>query len=565
MIKKKINLLRKKFKINKIDGYIVPKNDEFFGEYSSHDRLKIISNFDGSAGFAIILKNKNFLFVDGRYTIQAKKQSGKNFRIVEIHKFLPYKIINNLKLGFDPNLFTERQLKIYFKNTSTLIPLSKNLIDQINKKRNTKNKPFFSINKKIAGETYASKIKKVLKKIISNKADYLFISAPENVAWLLNIRGHDNPNSPIPNSRLLVSKKNEIYLFADKYKVFEIAKEFKFKKFKIIDLNDFEKVIKKIRAGKFIIDPLTCSIKNQRIIQARFEIISKNDPCYLLKSLKNQIEVKNMINAHVEDGVALTKFIYWIKKVNKKKITEIDAEKKLEKFRKMNKNYLFPSFNTIAGTGSNGAIVHYRATKNSNKVIKKKDIFLCDSGGQYKFGTTDVTRTICFAKQPKSIKNNFTKVLKGHIAVATTDINKYSIGKQIDVKARKYLKKDGLDYAHGTGHGVGFFLNVHEGPQSISKYNSVKLEEGMVISNEPGYYKKGFYGIRIENLVFIKKNKKKLNFENLTLAPIEKDLINFDLLNKKERNYLFDYHLNVYAKISKFLDIKERKWLAGLI
>ena len=176
-----------------------------------------------------------------------------------------------------------------------------------------------------------------------------------------------------------------------------------------------------------------------------------------------------------------------------------------------------------------------------------------------------MTRTLCFSKQPRSIKDIFTKVLKGHIAVATTDINKYSKGKQIDVKARKYLKKDGLDYAHGTGHGVGFFLNVHEGPQSISKYNSVKLEEGMVISNEPGYYKKGFYGIRIENLVFIKKDKKKLNFENLTLAPIEKDLINFDLLNKKERNYLFDYHLNVYSKISKFLDIKERKWLAGLI
>ena len=565
MIKKRINLLRKKFKSNKIDGYIVPKNDEFFGEYSSHDRLKIISNFDGSAGFAIILKDKNFLFVDGRYTIQAKKQSGKNFRIVEIHKFLPYKIINNLKLGFDPNLFTERQLKFYFKNTSILVPLSKNLVDQINKKRNIKNKPFFSINKKITGESYASKINKVLKKIISYKADYLFISAPENVAWLLNIRGHDNPNSPIPNSRILISKKNEIYLFADKYKVFKIAKKIKFKKFKIIDLNDFEKVIKKIRAGKFIIDSLTCSIKNQSIIQSRFQINYKSDPSYFLKSLKNQIELKNMINAHIEDGVALTKFIYWIKKVNKKKITEIDAEKKLEKFRKMNKNYLFPSFNTIAGTGSNGAIVNYRATKNSNKVIKKKDIFLCDSGGQYKFGTTDVTRTLCFAKHPNSIKDIFTKVLKGHIAVATTDINKYSKGKQIDVKARKYLKKDGLDYAHGTGHGVGFFLNVHEGPQSISKYNSVKLEYGMLIINETGYYKKGFYGIRIENLVFIKKDKKKLNFENLTLAPIEKDLINFDLLSKKEKNYLFDYHLNVYTKISKFLDIKERKWLAGLI
>ena len=565
MIKKRINLFRKKFKINKIDGYIVPKNDEFFGEYSSHDRLKSISNFDGSAGFAIILKDKNFLFVDGRYTIQARKQSGKNFRIVEIHKFLPHKIINNLKLGFDPNLFTERQLKIYFKNTSTLVPLSKNLVDQINKKRNIKNKPFFSMNQKIVGESHISKINKIIKKIVSYKADYIFISAPENVAWLLNIRGHDNPNSPIPNSRLLISKKKEIFLFADKYKVSKIAKEKRFKKFKIIDLNNFEKVIKKIRAGKIIIDSLTCSIKNQSIIQSRFEIISKNDPCYLLKSLKNQIELKNMINAHVEDGVALTKFIYWIKKINKKKITEIDAEKKLEKFRKMNKNYLFPSFNTIAGTGSNGAIVHYRATKNSNRIIKKKDIFLCDSGGQYKFGTTDVTRTICFSKQPETIKNNFTKVLKGHIAVATTDINKYSKGKQIDIKARKYLKKDGLDYAHGTGHGVGFFLNVHEGPQSISKYNSIKLEEGMVISNEPGYYKKGFYGIRIENLVFIKKDKKKLNFENLTLAPIEKDLINFDLLSKKEKNYLFDYHLNVYTKLSKFLDIKERKWLAGLI
>jgi len=565
MIKKRINLFRKKFKINKIDGYIVPKNDEFFGEYSSHDRLESISNFDGSAGFAIILKDKNFLFVDGRYTIQARKQSGKNFRIVEIHKFLPHKIINNLKLGFDPNLFTERQLKIYFKNTSTLVPLSKNLVDQINKKRNIKNKPFFSMNKKIVGESHISKINKIIKKIVSYKADYIFISAPENVAWLLNIRGHDNPNSPIPNSRLLISKKKEIFLFADKYKVSKIAKEKRFKKFKIIDLNNFEKVIKKIRAGKIIIDSLTCSIKNQSIIQSRFEIISKNDPCYLLKSLKNKIELKNMINAHVEDGVALTKFIYWIKKINKKKITEIDAEKKLEKFRKMNKNYLFPSFNTIAGTGSNGAIVHYRATKNSNRIIKKKDIFLCDSGGQYKFGTTDVTRTICFSKQPETIKNNFTKVLKGHIAVATTDINKYSKGKQIDIKARKYLKKDGLDYAHGTGHGVGFFLNVHEGPQSISKYNSIKLEEGMVISNEPGYYKKGFYGIRIENLVFIKKDKKKLNFENLTLAPIEKDLINFDLLSKKEKNYLFDYHLNVYTKISKYLDIKERKWLAGLI
>ena len=284
-----------------------------------------------------------------------------------------------------------------------------------------------------------------------------------------------------------------------------------------------------------------------------------------MKSIKNKSEIKHMIASHVEDGLALTKFIFWIKNENTKKITEIDAQKKLEHFRKLSKNYLFPSFNTIAGTGSNGAIVHYRASKKSSKIIKKNDIFLCDSGGQYKFGTTDVTRTMCFSKQPIAIKNIYTKVLKGHIAMFNTNLNKYNRGKQIDSIARQFLKKDGLDYAHGTGHGVGFFLNVHEGPQSISKYNNVKLKKGMIISNEPGYYKKNHFGIRIENLIYIKENKKKLNFENLTLAPIEKDLINFSLLTKNEKDYLFRYHLNIYTKYSKFLNLKERNWLASLI
>jgi Xaa-Pro aminopeptidase len=263
--------------------------------------------------------------------------------------------------------------------------------------------------------------------------------------------------------------------------------------------------------------------------------------------------------------VALTKFIYWIKKVNKKKITEFDAQKKLEKFRKNNSNYLYPSFNTIAGSGENGAIIHYRASKNNTKYIKKKDIFLCDSGGQYKYGTTDVTRTISFSKQRLRIKNIFTKVLKGHIAVAETDLKKKQCGKLIDIEARKYLKSIGLNYNHGTGHGVGFFLNVHEGPQSISKFNSVKINEGMILSNEPGFYQKGKFGIRIENLVYAKKTRGKLFFENLTLAPIEKDLINYDLLNFKEKNYLFKYHLEVYSKLSNYLNKSEKKWLASLI
>ena len=253
------------------------------------------------------------------------------------------------------------------------------------------------------------------------------------------------------------------------------------------------------------------------------------------------------------------------KNINKKSITEVDAQNKLEKFRKLNKDYLFPSFNTIAGSGSNGAIVHYRAKTKTTKKINKKDLLLIDSGGQYNYGTTDVTRTICFDKQKKSIKNAYTNVLKGHIAVALTNLSKDNNGKKIDIRARKFLKKEGLDYAHGTGHGVGFFLNVHEGPQSISKYNTIEIEEGMILSNEPGYYKKDYFGIRIENLIYVKKLKNKLFFENFTLAPIEKDLINYELLNVIEKDYLFKYHLNIYAEYSNLLNKNERKWLASLI
>ena len=565
MIKKRIRQLRKKFNQFNIDGYIVPKNDEFFSEYAAIDRLKIISNFNGSAGLAIILKKNNYLFVDGRYTIQAQQQSGKQFKIIEIHKFLPHSLIKNLTLGFDPNLLTKRQLYGYFGKFLELKQINNNLIDEIYKKRNLRAKKFFSLSSKVTGKSFKSKINKIRNILKLNKTDYLFVSAPENVAWVLNIRGSDNPNSPIPNCRLIIGKNKELFLITQKEKVSKIIKDRKLSKKQIINPEKFEHLIKKLKGKKFIIDPLSCSVFNENIIKSKFKISNKDDPCYKLKSIKNSSEINHMINAHIEDGVALTKFIYWIKNVNKKKITEIDSQNKLKKLRKLNKNYLFPSFNTIAGTGSNGAIVHYRASKKSNKTIKKNDIFLCDSGGQYKFGTTDVTRTICFSKQKNSIKDKFTKVLKGHIAVATSNLKKFNTGKKVDVKARQFLKKDGLDYAHGTGHGVGFFSNVHEGPQSITKINTVKLEEGMIVSNEPGYYKKGHYGIRIENLVYIKKINSKLYFENLTLAPIEKDLINFSLLTNKEKNYLFEYHLNVYSKISKFLNNNERKWLASLI
>ena len=564
MIKNKIKILKEKFKKFNIDGYIVPKNDEYFSEYAKNDRLKNISNFSGSAGIAVILKKKNYLFVDGRYTIQAEQESAKNFDIIEIHKKLPHTIIKNTNLGFDPNLFTSKNLKNNFLNNN-LIPISNNLIDEIVKFKEKKTKPFYSLKKNIVGESHHSKILKITNFLKKNKADYLFTSAPENVAWLLNIRGYDNPNSPIPNARLIIDKEKKLFLITKKNNAKEIINQKKINKNQVIDIKDFPNLIDKLKGKSFVIDNKSCSVFYENMIKSKFKILDKDDPIYKLKSIKNSYEINHTIETHKKDGLALTRFIYWIKNINKNSITEVQAQNKLEKFRKLNKDYLFPSFNTIAGSGSNGAIVHYRAKMKTTKKINKKDLLLVDSGGQYSYGTTDVTRTICFHSQKKSIKNAYTNVLKGHIAVALTNLNKDNTGKKIDVRARKFLKKEGLDYAHGTGHGVGFFLNVHEGPQSISKYNTIKIQEGMILSNEPGYYKKDHFGIRIENLVYVKKLKDKLFFRNFTLAPIEKDLINYQLLNKIEKDYLFKYHLNIYVEYSSLLNKKERKWLASLI
>ena len=563
--------LKKYLNFYNLDGYIVPKNDAYFSEYSSPDRLKIVSNFSGSAGFAIILKKKNFLFVDGRYTIQAKIESGKRFKIIEIPKKYPKDVLVGFKkkliLGFDPQLFTNFSISKTFGNHFKLLPISNNLIDKIVSKKDIRKNinPFYNLEENITGEKTETKINKIIKYMSSKSIDNIFISAPENVAWLLNLRGGDNPNSPIPNCKLILTRQKKMYFFSCPKKIYKIKKHNFYKKLKFSKYQDFDKIIGNLNGNSFCLDRTTCSIANENIIRSFFKIKSVVDPCYQFKSIKNQIEIKNMINAHIEDGVALTKFIYWIKKINKKKITEYEAQNKLERFRKNNKNYLYPSFNTIAGSGSNAAIVHYRSTKKKTKLINKNDIFLCDSGGQYKYGTTDVTRTLCFSKPKINIKNIFTKVLKGHIAVACTNINVNRTGKSIDVRARKFLKKANLDYAHGTGHGVGFFLNVHEGPQAISKFNEVKISEGMILSNEPGYYKKGKFGIRIENLLYVKKFGYRLLFENLTLAPIDNDLINFKQLSKEEKKYLFKYNMQVYSKISPFLNKNERKWLASTI
>ena len=562
---KKIKILKNKFKKYNIDGYVVPKNDDYFTEYSKINRLKFISNFSGSAGIAVILKKKNYLFTDGRYTIQSQIESGKDFKVIDYQKIINCSIFKNQTLGIDPKLFTCNQIERFFKKNNKIKFIRKNLIDEIKVQKINDNFPFFTLDKRIVGEDYRSKINKISKYLKKNKSDYLFVSAPENVAWILNIRGKDSPNSPIPNSRLIISKTKKIYLVCKIQKTYNLIKKKIMKVNNIINVDDFQNKIHKLKGNNFIIDDKTCSIYFENIIKSKFNISKREDPTYSLKAIKNKIEIKNMKNAHIIDGVALTKFIYWIKNIRKKKINEFQAQRKLESFRKLNKNYLYPSFDTIAGAGKNGAIVHYRAKTKGSKIINKKDIFLCDSGGQYKYGTTDVTRTICFTKPKQFIKDIFTKVLKGHIAVANTNLNKENTGKKIDIKARKFLKRSNLDYSHGTGHGVGFFLNVHEGPQSISKFNNVKIKEGMILSNEPGYYKKNNFGIRIENLIFVKKKRNNLYFENLTVAPIDNDLINYKLLTSTEKNYLFKYHVEVYSRLSKYLNFNERKWLASFI
>ena len=563
-ISKKIKMIKdiKNFiKSNKLDGYLISKNDTYFTEYSNINNLAKVTNFSGSAGFSLILKNVNYLFVDGRYTLQAKKQSGKNFKILEIPHIWPKDLPNleNLKIGFDPKLFTEKTLEKYFEGKVNLIPR------QFNFKNNIKNKSkkIFILNNSITGESSNSKIKKIKNYLIKNKIDYLYCSAGENVNWLLNIRGKDLPNSPLVNCKLIISKEGKLYLFICKNKISNFVKK-KLKNVTICKENTLFEVTNIFKKGVFCIDENTCSIFEKKIITSKFKIMSNIDPIYDLKSVKNKIEINNTLKSHIEDGVALTRFLYWYK-FNKLKKTEIKIEKKLESLRKKSKNYLYPSFDTITGSGPNGSIIHYRSNKQTNRKIKKNDILLIDSGGQYKWGTTDVTRTTCCNKVSIDIKNNFTRVLKGHIAVYLCDLSKKNNGHLIDKLARKSLQNVGLDYSHGTGHGVGFFLNVHEGPQAISKFNKVKLKEGMILSNEPGYYLKNKYGIRIENLIYIKKIKNKLFFRNLTYAPIDLDLVNFKLLSNKEKNYLFEYHLNVYSRISEYLTRKEKKWLLSLI
>ena len=556
----KVDKLKKIFKKEKIEGYIIPKNDEFFNEYipDHNNRLNYITKFSGSYGLALILKKKNYLFVDGRYTLQANNQSGKSFKIITIPDKMPSDFLKEKKIsiGFDPNLFTKKSLEIFFgKSKCELKPLDYNLIDEIWKRKIKKNKSkFFMLPDTSVSEKYQTKINKISNYLKRKNSDYLFITASENNAWLMNIRGRDTKYAPIPYSYILIDKNKKIKFFCDLKKL-SLSLRRCLKKIEFLDIKFCAKILSKIKKKKFIIDKNSCSYFFENIIEKNNKILNLHDPIFFFKAIKGKKEIENVKKAHIYDGVALTKFLFWLKRnFYKNNITEINASQKLFKFRKKNKKFKFLSFPTISGTGPNGAIIHYKATKETNRKLKKGDIYLVDSGGQYEFGTTDVTRTISLKNTNKRIKDIFTRVLKGHIAVASFKLKKNTTGSVIDDSARKYLKQIGLNYAHGTGHGVGYFLNVHEGPHAISKKNKINLQEGMIVSNEPGYYEKNKFGIRIENLIYVKKDGKKNSFENLTMVPIEKDLIILKNLNKNEREWLNDYHKTVFKNLKKSMN-----------
>ena len=567
----KINQLRNFLNKQNCDAYLIPKNDEYFGEYvpKNKDRLKFISGFTGSTGLALILKNKSYLFVDGRYTLQAKKEIYKDFKICEIPKIKPHYILKNLNkeitLGFDPKLFTSNTLKNIISNSLVKIkPINNNLIDAVWKnKTKVNNNKFYILEEKYHGENYLNKISKINKFLKLKDIHYLLTTAVENISWLLNIRGSDASSSPLTNGKILFNKNGKIIFFTNINKITPQIKKSFGKKVIFIKEELFVNYLKKIKNSKILIDKKTCSFYYEKNIHFSNKLIDIEDPIYLLKAIKNKTEINNTKIAHLFDGIALTKFIFWLKNnYRKTKITEVSAQNKLENYKKQNKNYLYPSFNTISGFGGNGAIVHYRSNNKTNKAIKGNNLYLLDSGSQYFYGTTDVTRTIAIGNLSNFQKKIYSKVLKCHIAVASYKLKKSTLGKHIDKVARVPLLKLGYNYSHGTGHGVGYFLNVHEGPQGLSPFNNHKILPGMILSNEPGFYKENDFGIRIENLIYCEKiNNNDSKFTNLTIVPIDKDCINKKLLNKNEINWINNYHQKIFHILKPFMNNTELKLL----
>ncbi len=588
----KINRLRDELKKLKIDGFFIPHADEFQGEYlpESAERLEFISGFTGSSGNAVILADKAGFFTDGRYTLQSTQEvDDKLFQICnisadqgDIPTIKPEEWVKlNLKkgdiLGFDPWLHTISQIKALEKAVSdigaTLKAVDYNPIDKIwdgqpeAPKTKTVKHPI-----EYAGQESADKRANLGKDIKTNSADAFVITMPEDIAWLLNIRGNDVPHTPLALSFAIANSDGSVDLYIDAEKLDQDLDKWLGQDVRIHPFEDFENGLKSLSNKNVLIDPKFSAFKVKQALE-NSNIIEIDSPCQIAKAVKNDVEIQGTINAHIRDGVALTRFLFQMSKREiTRRNTELSATKILLDFRAEENKFKDLSFRTISGAGSNGAVVHYSVDEKSSKDLTSGPIYLVDSGGQYLDGTTDVTRTIAINKPSQEMIDNFTLVLKGHIQVVLSEFEEGETGDNLDAKARKALIDNGLNYSHGTGHGVGSYLSVHEGPQGIHPMaKKTAFKPGMIVSNEPGYYKNGEYGIRIENLIYVidtgkksENGKKILGFKNLTMAPIDKNLINPKLLDDAELEYLNKYHQDVQNKIGDRLDKKDPdagKWL----
>ncbi len=571
---KRINLLKNLLKLNNLDGYLIPSFDEFQNEYSPEclQRLKWLTGFTGSNGLVLITLDKNYFFTDGRYITQANNQLGDNFVIYDmqnidsIYHEIFSKIVDEYSIGYDPLIFTKKNIEYYFKNylkyrnNIQLVSVETNLVDEIWKRDiKFKTKAPFILDAKYTSETEKEKIHKVLEKF---NTDYLLITSPQSICWLLNIRGCNLECTPLIMAYCLVDKNGVVEIFSDLEKIksnYKYIKLYPFKEIKkrVAEINRDNKTI------KFDYSQAPIWFLNNFNTQ---NLVNDKDPCILLKSIKNKIEIAGFEYATIQDGIALTRLFNWLEnKVNfGEEISEIDVDKKLLKFKSDNKLFKSRSFETISSFGKNSAVIHYNPYVSDDAVIDKDNLFLLDCGSQYEFGTTDVTRTFCFGNPSKEQKLHYTLVLKGVINLSTLIFPKKTTGSQIDVLARQFLWKYCLDYPHGTGHGVGHYLSVYEGPQGISKYNNQEIFSDMIITIEPGYYIPNQYGIRIENIVVVKENKNNkefLQFETLTLAPIAYNLIDIKLLTDNEKKWLLLYHKKVYNSLVPFLDQNDKNYL----
>ena len=573
----KLSSLRSILKKDHLDGFIINRGDEFLNEYVAPyaERLAWLTGFTGSAGMAIVLTDNAAVFSDGRYILQMQQQLDQE--LWEYHHIshksplawiLDHNHLQKLKLGYDPRLMSQKNLESLQNNKIILVPITDNPIDTLwLDQPGYPNQPIEPHPLEFSGLSHHNKIEKLQKELLFNNEDAFIFCDPASICWLLNIRGSDVPYSPIPLVYAILYR-DHVCLYADQKQCSETLSDFLGHTVKLCSRNDIYADLRKIKSFVIGLDKNQTPIGFIQLLKKQeISIHYRTNPILLPKACKNQVEQKGAINAHIRDGIAICRFLFWLEKHGIDKSETVVAEK-LNQFRieTGGKFYKEESFPAISATGSNGAIIHYQATKTNHSIIRENQLYLIDSGGQYKDGTTDITRTIWMGKEfaPSSIREQATMVLKGHIALSSAVFPIGTTGSQLDVLARYALWQNGLNYDHGTGHGVGSYLSVHEGPCRISSQPfPISLKEGMILSNEPGYYLAGHHGIRLENLLLVCKAPYDnfLKFKPLTLVPFDWKIINSTLLTPQEKNWLNNYHKQITDLIYPHLNKNEQTWL----